>query len=100
MAEPEGFSAPVTPGLWRRITMYGIPYYWFGVWALLGILQVFFIVKWLKPSVGVINSVMPALILCGAELMVMQACTRKDVDWDNKVLRQLWHGWPRYLRGR
>ena len=101
--EVEGYAAPIMQGLWRRVTTYDVPLPWFTAWGLAGLLQVGVVgFAILRPRLGMINGLMPVVIFCGLQFVVLRHLSLTSPDWDTRFLlrgRQVWRGMTAYLRG-
>ena len=72
-----GVEAIITPGLWRRITIYGIPGQWFAVWMCGGLIQTFICLG----NFG-IRGIVWAAIIVGVQFLLLRWLTLCDMQWD------------------
>ena len=83
----DGYDADIPQPFWRRITQYGLPSKWLGLWFASAIIQVTLCVNllplWWLWSLGV------GIVLVVGELGFMAWLTRADTDWDTLILDQL-----------
>ena len=74
----EGYEAPISQALWKRVTTYGIPIRWFAVWIGCSILQVVCSMT----QLGILWGLGIGVCVVALELFGMQWLTRQDMQWD------------------
>ena len=91
MSETTDYRAPVSAGLWKKITHYGILHVWFVIWmGLLGA-QAIACLKWFGWR-WFLLSLIPTL----GEFFFLQWLTAFDINWDDIIHAQLTRRYKSY----